>query len=161
MKKRGALAIAVVLVLAVAVFGCGKKKDVTQEPMTMEALNTINAPAPVVPEAKAPAAPGAEQQAMPAAPQAQPSVAPVAQPIEQAATTSIPSKPSAMDIQTALKNAGYYTGKIDGKIGPMTKKAIESFQKANNLTADGKVGPKTWAELGKYLIQQAAPALKQ
>ena len=58
------------------------------------------------------------------------------------------------DIQTALKAAGFYTGAIDGKIGPMTKKAIEAFQKAKGLTADGKVGPKTWAELEKYLMQQ-------
>lgn len=53
-------------------------------------------------------------------------------------------------IQTALKNAGLYTGSIDGKIGPATRKAIESFQKDNNLKVDGKVGPKTWAALEPY-----------
>ncbi|MCX5686978.1 MAG: peptidoglycan-binding domain-containing protein [Candidatus Omnitrophica bacterium] len=58
------------------------------------------------------------------------------------------------DIQTALKNAGFYTGAIDGKIGPKTKSAILEFQKAKALKADGKVGPKTWAELEKYLVQQ-------
>lgn len=58
------------------------------------------------------------------------------------------------DIQVALKNAGLYTGAIDGKIGPKTKKAIEEFQKARGLKVDGKVGPKTWAELEKYLVQQ-------
>lgn len=57
------------------------------------------------------------------------------------------------DIQKALKSAGFYTGAIDGKIGPKTKKAIEEFQRAKGLKADGKVGPKTWAELEKYLIQ--------
>ncbi|MDD5174033.1 MAG: peptidoglycan-binding domain-containing protein [Candidatus Omnitrophica bacterium] len=58
------------------------------------------------------------------------------------------------DIQTALKAANFYTGNIDGKIGPKTKRAIVGFQKANGLKADGKVGPKTWAELEKYLTVQ-------
>jgi peptidoglycan hydrolase-like protein with peptidoglycan-binding domain len=57
------------------------------------------------------------------------------------------------EIQTALKAAGFYTGNVDGKIGPKTKKAIMEFQKANGLKADGKVGPKTWAALEKYLKQ--------
>ena len=58
------------------------------------------------------------------------------------------------DIQTALKSAGFYTGSIDGKIGPKTKKAIVEFQKAKGLKTDGKVGPKTWAALEKYLTTQ-------
>jgi len=62
-----------------------------------------------------------------------------------------PYKPDATQIQTALKNAGLYTGAIDGKIGPLSRKAIIEFQKANGLQADGKVGPKTWAVLEKYL----------
>jgi peptidoglycan hydrolase-like protein with peptidoglycan-binding domain len=70
----------------------------------------------------------------------------------------VPSKPTAGEIQTALKNAGYYTGLIDGKIGPLTKKAIEDFQRANNLQVDGKVGPKTWALLGSYLNAVPTPS---
>lgn len=54
-------------------------------------------------------------------------------------------------IQTALKNAGFYTGSIDGKIGPASKRAIGAFQTSKGLTADGKVGPKTWAALEPYL----------
>lgn len=50
-------------------------------------------------------------------------------------------------IQTALKAAGLYQGSIDGKIGPASKRAIETFQKNNGLKVDGKVGPKTWAAL--------------
>jgi predicted RNase H-like nuclease (RuvC/YqgF family) len=61
------------------------------------------------------------------------------------------SKPLATEIQTALKNAGFYNGSIDGKIGKRTKQAIRDFQKANGLVADGIVGNKTWAKLGKYL----------
>ena len=54
-------------------------------------------------------------------------------------------------IQTALKNAGFYTGNIDGKIGSGSKKAIAAFQQSKGLKADGKVGPKTWAALEAYL----------
>lgn len=56
-----------------------------------------------------------------------------------------------VDVQTALHNAGYDIGPIDGKIGAKTKKAIQDFQKENNLTADGVVGKKTWAALKVYI----------
>jgi murein L,D-transpeptidase YcbB/YkuD len=55
------------------------------------------------------------------------------------------------DIQSALKNAGFYDGKIDGIKGEMTKKAIKAFQRANGLRDDGVVGPKTWDLLCAYL----------
>jgi len=62
--------------------------------------------------------------------------------------------PSGKEIQTALKNAGFYTGEIDGQIGPKTKEAIIKFQEANKLTADGVVGSKTWELLRKYLKKE-------
>ncbi len=62
-----------------------------------------------------------------------------------------PYKPTNRQIQTALENAGYYEGKIDGAIGLLTKKAIRDFQAANNLKVDGKIGPKTWRILSRYL----------
>ncbi len=55
------------------------------------------------------------------------------------------------DIQLALKNAGFYNGTIDGKIGKSTKKAIRKFQKANGLKADGVVGKETKEKLAGYL----------
>jgi peptidoglycan hydrolase-like protein with peptidoglycan-binding domain len=54
-------------------------------------------------------------------------------------------------IQRALKSAGVYTGKVDGKIGPGTKEAIIEFQKSHGLKADGVLGKKTWDELKVYL----------
>ncbi|MBU0547682.1 MAG: peptidoglycan-binding protein [Candidatus Omnitrophica bacterium] len=60
-------------------------------------------------------------------------------------------RPSARQIQAALKNAGYYQGVIDGKLGRQSRQAIRDFQKANNLSVDGKVGKKTWAALKEYL----------
>lgn len=60
-------------------------------------------------------------------------------------------RPSNEEIQTALKNAGFYTGNIDGKIGALSEKAIKDFQQQNGLNVDGKVGRKTWSILKKYL----------
>ena len=60
-------------------------------------------------------------------------------------------KSTPRGIQTALKNAGYYTGSVDGKIGPQTKQAVKEFQRTHGLSTDGKVGPKTWTQLAQYL----------
>ncbi|MDD5120025.1 MAG: peptidoglycan-binding domain-containing protein [Candidatus Omnitrophica bacterium] len=67
------------------------------------------------------------------------------------ASSEVKERPTAKQIQTALKNAGYYQGSIDGKTGKNTRQAIKEFQKANNLSADGRVGKKTWAVLKAYL----------
>ncbi len=55
------------------------------------------------------------------------------------------------NIQIALKNAGFYKGPIDGKIGKGTRRAIRDFQKANGLAVDGVVGKKTWLLLENNL----------
>jgi len=59
--------------------------------------------------------------------------------------------PTAGEIQTALKNAGFYKGPIDNQIGPQTKEAIQRFQKAKGMNPDGVVGSKTWQLLSEYL----------
>ncbi len=51
-------------------------------------------------------------------------------------------------IQTKLKNWGYYTGSVDGAFGAKTTTAVKSFQRKNGLTADGIVGQKTASALG-------------
>lgn len=51
-------------------------------------------------------------------------------------------------IQTVLKQKGYYFGNIDGIFGTATRTAVRNFQKANGLTVDGIVGKKTLAKLG-------------
>jgi peptidoglycan hydrolase-like protein with peptidoglycan-binding domain len=58
---------------------------------------------------------------------------------------------SAQKVQEALKNAGYYTGALDGKIGSKTKEAIAQFQKDHGLKSDGIIGRNTWAEMKSYL----------
>ena len=51
-------------------------------------------------------------------------------------------------IQTKLKNWGYYSGAVDGVYGSATESAVKAFQKKNGLTVDGKVGPQTQQALG-------------
>lgn len=51
-------------------------------------------------------------------------------------------------IQTKLRQLGYYKGSIDGIFGSDTKKAVISFQKSCGITADGVAGPKTLLYLG-------------
>ncbi len=61
--------------------------------------------------------------------------------------------PTASEIQAALKKAGFYKGPVDGQIGTQTKEAIQKFQKANGMNADGVVGSRTWTLLSKYLTK--------
>ena len=44
------------------------------------------------------------------------------------------------EIQTRLARGGYYGGKIDGKIGPMSKAAIRAYQARRGLEPDGFAG---------------------
>lgn len=52
------------------------------------------------------------------------------------------------EIQTRLKNWGYYTGTVDGIYGSLTERAIRYFQEKNGLSVDGVCGPQTLAALG-------------
>ena len=70
------------------------------------------------------------------------------------ATASI--KPTTKEIQQALKNAGVYQGKVDGRFGPRTREAIRAFQRTSGLKVDGLVGKQTWAKLSPYLTQSAS-----
>lgn len=75
-------------------------------------------------------------------------------------TTATSPAPTSQNkkIQTALKNAGYYNGPIDGKIGPGSRKAVEAFQTSKGLKADGKVGPRTWKALEPFLSAPSSAA---
>ena len=125
-----------------ALTGCGKKK---QDSASMEALNGV-ASENVVSVGDVPAD-GAVPVVVENA-----EMAPTAAASEMAApAVATPEKPTAKQVQQALKNAGFYAGKVDGTIGPKTKKAIEAFQSKNGLKADGKVGAKTWKLLSTHL----------
>ncbi len=143
MKRLLSLGVAVLMLAVLS--GCGKKQEAEElQPITMESLSTPSSPAAAMPDLKAQeakifTAPAvtSTREVVPVPPQG-------------------PYKPTGTEIQTALKNAGFYTGSIDGKIGPKSKKAIEDFQSANGLKADGKVGTKTWEALSKHLSSAAA-----
>lgn len=51
-------------------------------------------------------------------------------------------------IQTKLRDWGYYQGSIDGVYGSQTYEAVKSFQSSNGLTADGIAGSQTLSALG-------------
>ncbi|MBE6750371.1 MAG: spore cortex-lytic enzyme [Ruminococcaceae bacterium] len=51
-------------------------------------------------------------------------------------------------IQTILKQKGYYSGNVDGIFGLATKNAVIAFQRDNGLVADGIAGSKTLTALG-------------
>jgi peptidoglycan hydrolase-like protein with peptidoglycan-binding domain len=53
------------------------------------------------------------------------------------------------DLQTYLNNHGYNVGTPDGVFGTGTSNAIATFQKSNNLTSDGSLGPTTLSYLTK------------
>lgn len=62
---------------------------------------------------------------------------------------------SVRRLQAALRAAGYrgdLLGRVllpvDGDFGSQTTRAVQRWQKAHGLTADGVVGPKTWQSLG-------------
>lgn len=52
------------------------------------------------------------------------------------------------NIQTRLKNWGYYSGSVDGIYGWRTSNAVKEFQRKNGLTPDGIAGPATLAKIG-------------
>lgn len=71
-------------------------------------------------------------------------------------TISVTEKTVAMsnrDIQSALKEAGYYDGAIDGKLGPKSRKAIREFQADRGLKIDGVAGTNTKKALLQYMAQ--------
>lgn len=53
-----------------------------------------------------------------------------------------------INIQSRLKNWGYYKGSVDGKYGYQTYKAVRLFQYKNGLKVDGVAGPETLSALG-------------
>jgi hypothetical protein len=74
------------------------------------------------------------------APKAQKSVAP--------ASSTNDDDSDAKKLQRALKQKGFYKGKVDGDIGQKTKEAIKAFKVANGLKPDFFPGPKVKELLG-------------
>ena len=52
------------------------------------------------------------------------------------------------NIQSRLKEWGYYHGEVDGVYGYLTYSAVRDFQSKHGLTVDGIAGPETLAAIG-------------
>ena len=63
-----------------------------------------------------------------------------------------------IQIQTRLKNWGYYDGAADGIYGSLTEEAVRWFQRKNGLSVDGQVGDQTLAALGISTAGEGAGA---
>jgi hypothetical protein len=58
------------------------------------------------------------------------------------------SSATIRDAQQSLKDKGMYDGPVDGINGPLTRAAVSKYQKQQNISADGRLGPKTLDTLG-------------
>lgn len=147
MNRVLSLGLSAIAILCVA--GCGSgasRKEMSFE--NDQTGSTVLAPRPVLVESKGGMTPSLEQTAPLAINQAN---FPMSSPAPELSLSPPVTDPTSKDIQQALKNAGFYSGNIDGNLGPRSKKAILEFQEKNGLTADGKAGPKTWKRLAPYL----------
>lgn len=65
---------------------------------------------------------------------------------------------NARGVQQALLNAGFHVGKVDGVMGPQTKKMLVTFQKSKGLRGDGVIGIQTLRLLAEHLDDQSEPS---
>ena len=67
--------------------------------------------------------------------------------------------PEVRRIQERLAGLRIYRGPLDGAFGGGTESAVVAFQRANGLSPDGLVGPRTWQALFVEREQGGGPAL--
>ena len=60
-------------------------------------------------------------------------------------------------LQLKLTTLRFYNEEADGIFGSSTTKAVKEFQKVNNLTEDGIVGPNTWRALNRAFSATETP----
>ena len=149
-KRVFVVSIAILAIFSFMLIGCKSKTENADQ----SAIKTEAVPEVVTPQAQEASPAVVEPSQMAATETIPPSASPQMAPKIAPAPAAQEKMDRNKEIQTALTKAGFYSGQIDGKIGPKTKKAVENFQKAKGLKVDGKVGPKTWAELEKQLLQQ-------
>jgi peptidoglycan hydrolase-like protein with peptidoglycan-binding domain len=63
-----------------------------------------------------------------------------------------------MQVQTTLQQQGMYHGNIDGLWGPVTQAAVQSYQQAHGLTANGQLDSPTLAALNAPMPATTASA---
>ena len=105
---------------------------------------------------------GTRSRTTPSVPQSPPPAIPIpapspAQPVPRQVpgTTQVLPRPTQQDlsvmvvrVQAALMRLGYFNGDIDGLLGPVTRAALKSFQRAQGLTQTGRMDLETLSRLG-------------
>ncbi len=61
---------------------------------------------------------------------------------------NLPPDQVTMNVQIALQDEGYYTGEIDGQVGPKTRDALGAYQSDHNLEVTSAVDEPTVEALG-------------
>ncbi|NJL47526.1 MAG: peptidoglycan-binding protein [Leptolyngbyaceae cyanobacterium SM2_5_2] len=64
---------------------------------------------------------------------------------------------SVKELQSMLMLLGYYPGPVSGVYQEDTQQAVQRFQQAAAITADGIVGPATWSQLFPTPVAEANP----
>ena len=61
---------------------------------------------------------------------------------------NLPPDQVIANVQANLQEQGYYTGEVDGLLGPLTQEALVNYQNANGLAATGSIDEPTLDALG-------------
>jgi hypothetical protein len=61
---------------------------------------------------------------------------------------AVPPDQVIADVQALLQHMGYYTGEVDGLLGPLTREALSAYQADNGLTATAVIDQPTLDSLG-------------
>ncbi|HVV70432.1 MAG TPA: peptidoglycan-binding domain-containing protein [Chthoniobacteraceae bacterium] len=67
---------------------------------------------------------------------------------DQPATTYNHPARTAADVQAKLAQMGYYTGDVDGDIGPLSRQAIANYQNDHGLPVSGVIDDQLMQSLG-------------
>jgi len=60
---------------------------------------------------------------------------------------AVPPDQVIADVQAALQDMGYYTGEVDGLLGPLTRQALTAYQSENGLTVTAVIDEPTLESL--------------
>lgn len=85
-------------------------------------------------------------------------------PVNPPATTVLrrgDSGPQVVDLQSRLRQLGFYSGTLNGNYGSLTESAVIAFQQSRGFTADGIAGPQVRSELDRLTSASANPRSEQ
>lgn len=74
------------------------------------------------------------------------------------ASGTVLSVAAVRNLQTRLRQLGYYNGAIDGVWGPGAQSAITRFQQASGIAVSGRINPQTVTAMGLNPNDLTAPA---